>query len=107
MKYEAVSCPVKLKVVKVSECYTCSNFIRRVRGKVGCRGERMSREITVLTHKAAHIPKRQIKGRLRETYHCVICEAPAVRAGDSVICTADSSHVFPLECYQIQIIPMT
>ena len=107
MKYEAVNCPVKLKIVKVSECYMCSNFIHRVRGKVGCQEESRGREITVLTHKTAHIrQKRQVNGRLREIYHCVVCEARAVRAGDSIICTADSSHVFPLEYYQLGAIPI-
>jgi hypothetical protein len=38
MKKEAVDCPVKLKVVSFVECFTCENFNRRVRGKVGCRG---------------------------------------------------------------------
>jgi hypothetical protein len=38
MKKEAVNCPVKLKVVSFVECFTCPNFNRRVRGKVGCRG---------------------------------------------------------------------
>jgi len=37
-KKEAVDCPVKLKSVSFVECFTCSNFNRRVRGKVGCRG---------------------------------------------------------------------
>lgn len=38
MKKEAVDCPVKLKHVSFVECFTCPNFNRRVRGKVGCRG---------------------------------------------------------------------
>lgn len=38
MKKEAVDCPVKLKVVSFVECFTCPNFNRRVRGKVGCKG---------------------------------------------------------------------
>ena len=38
MKKEAVECPVKLKAVSFVECFTCPNFNRRVRGKVGCRG---------------------------------------------------------------------
>jgi hypothetical protein len=38
MKKEAVDCPLKLKVVSFVECFTCPNFNRRVRGKVGCRG---------------------------------------------------------------------
>jgi hypothetical protein len=39
MKKEAVDCPVKLKVVSFVECFTCQNFNRRVRGKVGCKGQ--------------------------------------------------------------------
>jgi hypothetical protein len=38
MKKEAVDCPVKLKKVSFVECFTCPNFNRRVRGKVGCKG---------------------------------------------------------------------
>jgi hypothetical protein len=38
MKKEAVNCPVKVKAVSFVECFTCPNFNRRVRGKVGCRG---------------------------------------------------------------------
>jgi len=38
MKKEAVDCPVKLRKVSFVECFTCPNFNRRVRGKVGCRG---------------------------------------------------------------------
>jgi hypothetical protein len=38
MKKEAVDCPVKLKKVSFVECFTCPNFNRRIRGKVGCRG---------------------------------------------------------------------
>lgn len=38
MKKEAVDCPVKGKRVSFIECFTCSNFNRRVRGKVGCAG---------------------------------------------------------------------
>lgn len=39
MKKEAVDCPVKIKVVSFVECFTCQNFNRRVRGKVGCKGQ--------------------------------------------------------------------
>ena len=39
MKKEAVDCPVKLKVASFVECFTCQNFNRRVRGKVGCKGD--------------------------------------------------------------------
>jgi len=38
MKKEAVNCPVKQKAVSFVECFTCPNFNRRIRGKVGCRG---------------------------------------------------------------------
>jgi hypothetical protein len=38
MKKEAVDCPVKLKKVSFVECFTCPNFNRRVRGRVGCKG---------------------------------------------------------------------
>ena len=38
MKKEAVDCPVKLRAVSFVECFTCPNFNRRVRGKVGCKG---------------------------------------------------------------------
>ena len=38
MKKEAVDCPVKLKMVSFVECFTCQNFNRRIRGKVGCKG---------------------------------------------------------------------
>jgi hypothetical protein len=48
---------------------------------------------------------RIAKHRAREVYNCVVCDALAVPAGDSVICTADSSHVFPLNYYHLEIIP--
>jgi hypothetical protein len=38
MKKEAVDCPVKARKASFVECFTCSNFNRRVRGKVGCAG---------------------------------------------------------------------
>ena len=38
MKTEAVDCPVKTKRISFVECFTCPNFNRRVRGKVGCAG---------------------------------------------------------------------
>jgi len=38
MKKEAVDCPVKGRRVSFVECFTCPNFNRRVRGKVGCAG---------------------------------------------------------------------
>lgn len=38
MKKEAVDCPVKGRRISFTECFTCSNFNRRVKGKVGCAG---------------------------------------------------------------------
>lgn len=38
MKKEAVDCPVLQKTVSFVQCFACPNFIRRVKGKVDCRG---------------------------------------------------------------------
>lgn len=38
MKKEAVDCPVLVKQVSFVQCFACPNFIRRVKGQVGCRG---------------------------------------------------------------------
>lgn len=38
MKKEAVDCPVLKKTVSAVQCFACPNFIRRVKGKVDCRG---------------------------------------------------------------------
>ena len=38
MKKEAVECPVLVKTVSFVQCFACPNFIRRVKGKVDCRG---------------------------------------------------------------------
>jgi hypothetical protein len=38
MKKEAVDCPVLKKPVSFVQCFACPNFIRRVKGKVDCRG---------------------------------------------------------------------
>ncbi len=38
MKKEAVDCPVLAKKVSFAQCFACPNFIRRVKGEVGCRG---------------------------------------------------------------------
>ncbi len=38
MKKEAVNCPVLNKPVSAVQCLACPNFIRRVKGKVDCRG---------------------------------------------------------------------
>lgn len=38
MKKEAVDCPVLVKRVSFVQCFACPNFIRRVKGQVGCRG---------------------------------------------------------------------
>jgi hypothetical protein len=39
MRREAVECPVKGEVVPFIECFSCSNFLRRVKGKVNCKGK--------------------------------------------------------------------
>jgi hypothetical protein len=38
MKKEAVDCPVLETRVSFVQCFACPNFIRRVKGQVGCRG---------------------------------------------------------------------
>jgi hypothetical protein len=38
MKKEAVDCPVLNKSVSFVQCFACPNFIRRIKGKVDCRG---------------------------------------------------------------------
>ena len=38
MKKEAVNCPVLNKSVSFVQCFACPNFIRRIKGKVDCRG---------------------------------------------------------------------
>ncbi len=38
MKKEAVDCPVLQKKVSFVQCFACPNFIRRIKGEVGCRG---------------------------------------------------------------------
>ncbi len=38
MKKEAVDCPVLKKKVSFVQCFACPNFIRRIKGQVGCRG---------------------------------------------------------------------
>jgi len=39
MKKEALDCPVKGKAVSFVECFGCKNFLRRIKGTVGCKGE--------------------------------------------------------------------
>jgi hypothetical protein len=38
MKKESVECPVMEKSVSFVECFTCKNFLRRIKGKVDCAG---------------------------------------------------------------------
>jgi len=38
MKKEVVECPVKNKTVPFIECFSCKNFLRRIKGKVDCQG---------------------------------------------------------------------
>jgi hypothetical protein len=42
MRKEAVQCPVLGRQVPFLQCYTCKNFVRRVRGVVHCRGDPLS-----------------------------------------------------------------
>ncbi len=42
MKKEAVECPVLDKTVAFVECFSCPNFVRRLRGEVHCKGEFLS-----------------------------------------------------------------
>ncbi|MEM4444747.1 MAG: hypothetical protein QXJ21_05245 [Thermofilum sp.] len=42
MEKEAVQCPVLRKQVPFLQCYTCRNFVRRVRGMVHCKGDPLS-----------------------------------------------------------------
>ncbi len=39
MRREVVECPVTGKTTPFLICFTCKNFIRRVMGKVYCRGQ--------------------------------------------------------------------
>jgi len=41
MKREYVRCPVKGEEVPFLLCFNCSNFIRRVKGEVHCRGKKL------------------------------------------------------------------
>jgi hypothetical protein len=45
MKKEAVDCPVKKRIVSFIECFACSNFNRRIKGKVACRGLPLNTEV--------------------------------------------------------------
>ena len=38
MRKEAVECPVEARIVPFLKCFTCRNYIRRVRGIVDCKG---------------------------------------------------------------------
>ena len=38
MKREAVDCPVKKQTIPFLECFTCENFLRRVKGEIYCKG---------------------------------------------------------------------
>lgn len=38
MKKEAVDCPVLGKTVSFVQCFACTNFLRRVKGHVDCKG---------------------------------------------------------------------
>ena len=65
------------------------------------------REVPILKAKlrAAQRDKEKLeREQAHHVYRCVICDALAVLAGDSVICTVDSSHVLPVGYYG-QVVP--
>ncbi|MEM2902611.1 MAG: hypothetical protein QXO32_07790 [Candidatus Bathyarchaeia archaeon] len=39
MKKEAVDCPVYGRTLAFLECFTCPNFVRRLKGQVHCKGD--------------------------------------------------------------------
>jgi len=41
MKKESVDCPVKNTTISFILCFSCDNFLRRVKGKVDCRGDKL------------------------------------------------------------------
>ncbi|HID17318.1 TPA: hypothetical protein EYP26_03400 [Candidatus Bathyarchaeota archaeon] len=44
MKKESLNCAVKGRNVSFIECFSCKNFVRRVRGVVYCRGNSLESE---------------------------------------------------------------
>jgi hypothetical protein len=57
MKKEALDCPVKGKTVSFVECFACKNFLRRVKGSVGCRGGAIDRAMDLATDEQSTIRK--------------------------------------------------
>lgn len=41
MKKESVDCPVKNTTTSFILCFSCGNFLRRVKGKVDCKGDKL------------------------------------------------------------------
>jgi len=41
MKKESVDCPVENATISFILCFSCNNFLRRVKGKVDCKGDRL------------------------------------------------------------------
>ena len=41
MKKESVDCPVKNTTMSFIICFSCNNFLRRVKGKVDCKGDKL------------------------------------------------------------------
>jgi hypothetical protein len=41
MKKESVDCPVENTTISFILCFSCNNFLRRVKGKVDCRGDKL------------------------------------------------------------------
>lgn len=42
MKKESVDCPVMKKTLCFVDCFACPNFMRRLKGTVGCKGDLLS-----------------------------------------------------------------
>lgn len=41
MKKECVECPVTMTTRSFIECFTCGNFVRRIKGQVHCSGQQL------------------------------------------------------------------
>ena len=41
MKKEGVDCPMKNTMMSFVVCFSCDNFLRRVKGKVDCKGDKL------------------------------------------------------------------
>jgi hypothetical protein len=42
MKKECVECPITMTTKSFVECFTCGNFVRRIKGQVHCSGKQLT-----------------------------------------------------------------